>query len=1129
MAKANLLILKKSLIPVPASSTGYVNSDRQGRSLLENNSLFRYWLPTKELSQPLIYKKFNLNNFRCKYISNKPTNLKNVFRNFKMTMYSKSSYSIYRTRKDYYDKLKISSLLYFKKLSTNCHLSTHRTSVSDKRKSQSGYTLHPYFINFEPKLQQKSWIWSGTPKSRYYQQTDPEPWVNTNDYGPNPEMTSLISNKFFTLYDNYKKVTYSKNIQSTYTLFDLLLSKADTTSLSNDDERGAYGSLAYQVYLQPLTNTYAKAKRLFYYRELKTMTRNLYRLCGQWSTTRVRFHHFSYPSLALLATLSLVTRKQVLEEIRGIKPQTSIELDSDHGAVDLKYEALPERLYRTRLLILATRTFLYKDSCVECKSRFYYLNLASQFYLDSEAGEDSNFTVKTRELVSMPETITFKYLAFKNVTVSQLRSPNNPLNKLISKYLVLYLYTFGSLNQLVNNSTATYNPSSETRFKNLVGKRFRRFAQEPFLWKFFQKRSGVVQTKDVFYDDSICLDSYDGGAIYTTRMLRKRQSLSRRIKVGVRKISYGRVKLVLEQFITRLKISQPQMSKYYRRTLLRSLHIPLPHTLTQQLPDVWNVVTLESTDLDISSMFFFYTLRRYFLYVSSTDIETRLLGYGQTSSELSTKVARLLLQTNKARNLLTSKPRTWYQNCGSRQLRVSSNNSTLSSNYTHLANFNNSVPESTSATYKPTPQNLINDSNQSLIWFTNLATRFVSLLPIVLRINPSTLGVQRNYKLPVVDLLLEKNTEEWSIIKQLTALFRFQLDHSSISSSPVYTNKHHVRSRLRFTTSTGLAFVLNTSSFYYVFLTTTKHYSPLEALRRYRITIYSFSDDIIVKKGIIKRYTKRSDYDLNLGRLTDMYQTFGFSMNATSVLATAPWNYSLNYFPIESLFDKSEYIPKSQRIRFKPGYSRIWRRVRTAFKVVFFLKFRYQHRLTTYVMKNELSQTNSLSTPVNKIVNQENLVFILLMRCKFATDYVWSFELIQNNYVFINGFTVTNPNTSLIKGDFLQLLVHVKYYITLKWQKSLVFDKKVRLFKFVKRKFKPKTQRMGADRNYRYPDWLLKLRFYSGSVPRIFELDFFTLSGFMIHNPFMATYFDTDERDLPWPKVLRLYNWKYIN
>lgn len=39
-------------------------------------------------------------------------------------------------------------------------------------------------------------------------------------------------------------------------------------------------------------------------------------------------------------------------------------------------------------------------------------------------------------------------------------------------------------------------------------------------------------------------------------------------------------------------------------------------------------------------------------------------------------------------------------------------------------------------------------------------------------------------------------------------------------------------------------------------------------------------------------------------------------------------------------------------------------------------------------MQHEYLQTNSQANPVNKIVNQENLIFILLMRCKFATDYV---------------------------------------------------------------------------------------------------------------------------------------------
>jgi len=81
----------------------------------------------------------------------------------------------------------------------------------------------------------------------------------------------------------------------------------------------------------------------------------------------------------------------------------------------------------------------------------------------------------------------------------------------------------------------------------------------------------------------------------------------------------------------------------------------------------------------------------------------------------------------------------------------------------------------------------------------------------------------------------------------------------------------------------------------------------------------------------------------------------------------------------------------------------------------------------------------------------------------------------------------------------------------------------------VGRKFKPKNYRIESDRNYRLPDWLLKLARYEGHVPSYIELDFFTLSGFMIFNPFLPSHFSPVMGGINHPRVLRLYNWKYIN
>jgi len=155
-------------------------------------------------------------------------------------------------------------------------------------------------------------------------------------------------------------------------------------------------------------------------------------------------------------------------------------------------------------------------------------------------------------------------------------------------------------------------------------------------------------------------------------------------------------------------------------------------------------------------------------------------------------------------------------------------------------------------------------------------------------------------------------------------------------------------------------------------------------------------------------------------------------------------------------------------------------------------------------------------------------LFVLLMKTKFTTDPFWSLELLNSKSVFVNGFIVDNPRTVLVKGDFLQLIVHIKYYMIMKWQKNLTILKKSRIYKLAYRKFKPRTKRLGTNRNHNYPDWVLNIRFFESDVPSFLELDYFTLSFLIIKTPFQSAYVFNYKEFNDLPEVLRLYNWKYV-
>lgn len=339
-----------------------------------------------------------------------------------------------------------------------------------------------------------------------------------------------------------------------------------------------------------------------------------------------------------------------------------------------------------------------------------------------------------------------------------------------------------------------------------------------------------------------------------------------------------------------------------------------------------------------------------------------------------------------------------------------------------------------------------------------------------------------------------------------------------------------------FTTKFNNTFILGTYGFYLKQLPTDQTLITTTLLRSYLHGIYSFVDPLPLKKNLLKSFLLKKEYHIDENSLKEFYDTFGFNFYAinntlasTNVLNNCNPLKKNNLSVVDSPFynedDEFEHEPdKSLRIKYKPGYSIIWRRMRSLFKEVFHLKYKYQHRLTTHLFKYE----NNLFK-YNLYQKTDNTIMFMLIRSKFAYDMPWSVELLDNNYVFINSFVVNNPQTTLIKGDFVQLLVHIKYYTMMKWRHGLSFLKKTRANKFAKRKFKPKDAHDGASRNYRYPDWILKLRHYEGEVPAYVEIDFFTLSFFVIYNPYVEIHRQPYVDYIGIPKVVRLYNWKYIN
>ena len=199
-------------------------------------------------------------------------------------------------------------------------------------------------------------------------------------------------------------------------------------------------------------------------------------------------------------------------------------------------------------------------------------------------------------------------------------------------------------------------------------------------------------------------------------------------------------------------------------------------------------------------------------------------------------------------------------------------------------------------------------------------------------------------------------------------------------------------------------------------------------------------------------------------------------------------------------------------IRFKPGYARQWRTFRNEFKEVFTLPNRYQYRLTRYLAGLSAAQR------LHQRKNQTLLLKHSLVESKLASTLETSVQYITKGLTFLNGSLSSNPNLHLTQHDFIQLVVSLKYYTIAKWQITQTLRNKSILSKLLWKRGKNWRRS-----KFTFPNWVLNFSTTFLDTPLYLEVDHFSLSTYVL----TANYAKSDGKQA-YPKVLPLYNWKYI-
>jgi hypothetical protein len=200
----------------------------------------------------------------------------------------------------------------------------------------------------------------------------------------------------------------------------------------------------------------------------------------------------------------------------------------------------------------------------------------------------------------------------------------------------------------------------------------------------------------------------------------------------------------------------------------------------------------------------------------------------------------------------------------------------------------------------------------------------------------------------------------------------------------------------------------------------------------------------------------------------------------------------------------------------------LWREAREVLKVSLNLKIKYQFRLTRYLFRYyKFIKFKTFIVLEFRLLN-------ILIKSKFFPDYGLTLLFFNNTSIFVNGSFCFNPNFQLFVGDFVQLIISFKYYVLHKWLLVLNLKKKNKLKNVSKKKLTIPENYEEKQKSHTFPNWILFNKNIVDDIIKYIEVDYFTLSFFVIYEPFLwsdLNFYNFKETRFG---IINLYNWKYI-
>ena len=232
------------------------------------------------------------------------------------------------------------------------------------------------------------------------------------------------------------------------------------------------------------------------------------------------------------------------------------------------------------------------------------------------------------------------------------------------------------------------------------------------------------------------------------------------------------------------------------------------------------------------------------------------------------------------------------------------------------------------------------------------------------------------------------------------------------------------------------------------------------------------------------------------------------------------WQFLVKYMNYQ-IGDSSRYL-RIRRLKFKPGYSRLWRESRVDIKEILEMKIRYQHRLTLKLHQLYRHQYRGPAT------YSTATIFFALLGAQISVDMWSTLELFNNEVIYLNGKLCTNQYTHLFLQDLIQVIINLKFYFLMRFLQNQIFLTIARFNKIFYRKYRIRPSHSLVRTHKKLPWTFFHLQNGYVDILPYLEVDYFTLSSFVIldqralklHVPIRAYTLELN--------ILNMYNWKYI-